>query len=347
MNPALLRETEQLRRAWERHEAGFLHDYLVAGVEDPRRNLQSVLTRHFLLARLLGDRLAGLRQHELRFAAAMNWLADTLGLEPDAELAEAVLFGLRRGADNVEGTEIPHFALELFRQLPAEVDGHTVPNYLEDCLTRAGGHPPPVGHPALNTFQELWSRALAAESPAVPKPSVLEPACGSANDYRYLAAFGIARLADYAGFDLSAKNVANARSLFPGRRFAVGNVLEIAAPDRAYEWAIVHDLFEHLSAAALPVAVAELCRVTQRGLCVGFFGMDEIPEHIIRPVEDYHWNTLSMARMKGLFLAHGFEVTVIQIGAFLNWLVGSSRTHNPNAYTLVMQRAGPGTDAHP
>jgi SAM-dependent methyltransferase len=341
MNAALLHETERLRRAWERHEVGFLHDYLVAGVEDPRRNLQSVLTRHFLLTRLCGERFQALRQHELRFAAAMNWLADTLGVEHDAELAGDLLFGLQRGADNVEGTELPHFALELFGQLPAAVDGHTVPNYLERYLA----NPAPAGNPALHTFQELWSQVLAAEPPAAPKPTVVEPACGSANDYRFLAAFGLSRLVDYAGFDLSEKNIANAQALFPGRRFAVGNVLAIAAPDRAFDCAIMHDLFEHLSAAALPVAVSELCRVTQDALCVGCFGMDEIPEHIFRPMADYHWNTLSLARMKGLFSEHGFEVTAIHIGSYLNWLVGSPRTHNPNAYTLVMQRPGQGASA--
>src|SRR6266702_7644186 len=36
--------------------------------------------------------------------------------------------------------------------------------------------------------------------PALPSLSVLEPACGSANDYRFLHACGIAQLVDYAGF---------------------------------------------------------------------------------------------------------------------------------------------------
>ena len=94
---------------------------------------------------------------------------------------------------------------------------------------------------------------------------LLEPACGSANDYRYLAAFGIAGLLDYTGFDLCEKNVANARALFPRTRFEVGNVFEIAAADQAFALCFVHDLLEHLSPAGLERAVEELCR---RAVCL-------------------------------------------------------------------------------
>ena len=57
------------------HDAAMLRDYLVAGVEDPRINLQSVLSRHFLTYTLTGERFSGLMEQELRFAAAMNCLA--------------------------------------------------------------------------------------------------------------------------------------------------------------------------------------------------------------------------------------------------------------------------------
>ncbi len=40
---------------------------------------------------------------------------------------------------------------------------------------------------------------------------MLEAACGSANDYRFLHAFGFAPFLDYAGFDISPKNIDNAR----------------------------------------------------------------------------------------------------------------------------------------
>jgi hypothetical protein len=66
-----------------------------------------------------------------------------------------------------------------------------------------------------------------------PHLSVLEPACGSANHYRFLVRCGIARFLDYAGFDLCAKNLENARALFPEVRFGVGNVFAITEPGQS------------------------------------------------------------------------------------------------------------------
>jgi hypothetical protein len=65
--------------------------------------------------------------------------------------------------------------------------------------------------------------------------------------------------------------------------------------------------------------------------------MDEIRDHIFRPVEEYHWNTLSMARMKDLFAQHGFAARVWHIGTFLRQQFGCDETHNPNAYTFVLR----------
>ena len=182
----------------------------------------------------------------------------------------------------------------------------------------------------------LWRQALAP-LPLPPAPlRVLEPACGSANDYRFLEACGLARLLAYQGFDLCEKNILNARSLFPGARFDVGNVFEIAAPDRAFDCLFAHDLFEHLSPEGLETAAAEVCRVTRQGLCLSFFNMDEIPDHAIRPTGDYHWNTLSMERMRVLFFERGFEGRVAHVGTFLRFATGCDRTHNPNAYTFLL-----------
>jgi SAM-dependent methyltransferase len=191
--------------------------------------------------------------------------------------------------------------------------------------------------PSLEAFRKLWHKALAAEIPARKPLSVLEPACGSANDYRFLHAYGLARLVNYTGFDLCAKNIENARALFPGVSFAVGNVFEIAAPDKAFDLCFVHDLFEHLSLEGMQAAVREVCQVTRQGLCIGFFSMDEIRDHQVRPVEEYHWNRLSMARMRGLFADWGFAAQVVHIGAFLRQQIGCEQTHNPNAYTFLLR----------
>jgi SAM-dependent methyltransferase len=166
--------------------------------------------------------------------------------------------------------------------------------------------------------------------------SVVEPACGSANDYRFLHEYGVARLIDYTGFDLCTKNIANARALFPSVKFERGNVFELSSPDKAFDCCIVQDLFEHLSLEGLERAVEEVCRITCTGICAGFFQMDEIREHVVRAVDDYHWNLLSMARMRKLFAARGFAGQVLHMDSFLRQKTSCQGTHNPNAYSFVL-----------
>jgi SAM-dependent methyltransferase len=349
MDPALQQETERLARSWMRHEAGVLRDYLVAGVEDPRLNVQSVLSRHFILRALFGERFNALMEQEYRFAAAMNWLTQLGERLRDAGELALVLHALRRGSDNAEGIEIPHFLLDTFSALPAAVGSMEVPNYVDRFLSS----PPPADgqsslhQPGLDTFCLLWNRVLVTQSASPPSstlssqpPSVLEPACGSANDYRFLHAYGLSRLVNYTGVDLCAKNIENAQGLFPGARFEVGSVFDIAAADKAYDLCFLHDLFEHLSPAGIEAAVQELCRVVRAGLCVGFFNMDEVPDHLIRPVDEYHWNLLSMARMKESFARCGFTAQVLHLGSFLRQRTGCEQTHNPNAYTFLLHPAG-------
>ena len=349
MQDRLKLESEKLARSWMQHESGRLKDYLVAGVEDPRINLQSVFSRHFLLRALTEDRFVGLMEQEYRFAAVMNWLIQRGQILEDTEELEEILYALRRGSDNAEGLSIPRFLLETFAGFPCVVPGLTIPNYVENLVADARLHrgAPAAQLPVLDTFLNLWRQALAGENPALNRLasgqppengplSVIEPACGSANDYRFLQAFGIGRFIDYRGFDLCEKNVENARTLFPGVRFDLGNVFEIEAVDKAFDLLFVHDLFEHFSIEGVAEAVKEICRVTRWGICVGFFNMDEIPEHVVQPIEDYHWNRLSMARMKELFLARGFFGQIIHVGSFLRRHVVCDYTHNPNAYTFIL-----------
>ena len=385
IEPSLQAESERLARSWMQHDAGMLRDYLVAGVEDPRINLQSILSRHFLVRAPTAARYGALMEAEYRFAAAMNWLMNLSRRAGDARETEELLYAFRHGSDNAEGTAIPEFIVHAFSALPATAGDLAIPNYIESFLlgTQWVNGQGRLHEPSLNTFRDLWFQALSQETslslpsshPPLPdagrdafhrvpviseswgrggtRPyqvdgdeaqirsghtvSVVEPACGSANDYRYLEAYGLARLINYTGFDLCAKNIENARALFPGIKFAIGNVFEIAAPDKAYDLCFVHDLFEHLSPEGMRAAAKEVCRVTRGGICVGFFNMDEVRDHQVCPVEDYHWNLLSMNRMKGLFAECGFTAQVVHIGAFLRQQVGCEQTHNPNAYTFLLQ----------
>jgi SAM-dependent methyltransferase len=339
MLKSLEQESEKLARSWLRHEAAMLRDYLVAGVEDPRINLQSILSRHFLIRALSGDRFQVLMKQECRFGAVMNWLRQFVA---DEEESLSVLHALRTGADNAEGMEVPRFVLSTFRGLPADLGGIVVPNYIESFLA--------AEREVLNTFCPLWRRTLvladvkprdanARTNAAAPAGlSVLEPGCGSANDYRFLDASGIAPLIDYTGFDLCRTNVENARVLFPNVRFQEGNLFSIDASNASYDLCFLHDVLEHLSLEGLQSAVDELCRVTRLGLCIGCFNVDEIGEHVVVPVEDYYWNRLSLGRLRQMAAQHGFGSRAIHIGTFLREQFGCGYTHNPNAYTLILWR---------
>src|SRR5262249_39792459 len=122
-------ESEKLSRSWMQHDAGKLREYLVAGVEDPRINLQSILSRHFLIRGLFGDRFAPLMAAECRFSAVTNWLVKLATKTTDPEMLDAVLYALNRGADNAEGVELPSYLRQVFAALPASAGDLSIPNY--------------------------------------------------------------------------------------------------------------------------------------------------------------------------------------------------------------------------
>jgi len=113
MQDRLKLESEKLARSWMQHESARLRDYLVAGVEDPRINLQSLFSRHFLLRAFTEDRFVDLMEQEYRFASVMNWLIQRRQRLENIEELEEILHALRRGSDNAEGLSIPQFVLGL------------------------------------------------------------------------------------------------------------------------------------------------------------------------------------------------------------------------------------------
>jgi SAM-dependent methyltransferase len=309
-------------------------------VEDPRINVQSILSRHFILGALFGRRFEELMQHEIRFASVMNWLKNIVGRTQDLEINHALLHALHHRADNAEGIPIPLSVVQTFALLPTTYGFQSVPNYIEAFLSgaRVSQGRMFLDQPSLDTFQRLWSALLSAFQ-GHQRLTILEPACGSANDYRFFNSYGIAPFLDYAGVDLCAKNIDNAKVLFPDIPFKVGNVFDLLPPDQSFDLVVVHDLFEHLSLEGLHAAVKEVCRVTRQAICIGFFQMDEIANHLLRPVDEYHWNLLSMVRMRQLFASHGFAAQVVHISTFLRETLGCEETHNPNAYTFFLRRA--------
>ena len=329
-------ETELLTRSWMQHDATMLASYLVSSVEDPRINIQSILTRHWLITMLFGDRFTALRYEELRFATVFNWLLPFLNRKPLPEQITALTDALQKGADNSEGDALPPHVVKAFQALPGSADNLAIPNYIQGALAdylSTGA----CGDSVRNVFQQHWSSALATEKASVL--SVVEPGCGSANEYRFFASFGLARFMDYTGFDLCAKNIQNARAMFPEIRFEVGNVLQIEAPAERYDCCFAHDLLEHFSIPAMEQAISEMCRVTRHGICLNFFQMDEIANHVVRPVRDYHINLLSMEKVRQLFEAIGATVEVMHIETFLRAFFRCAQTHNPDAYTFYVRSA--------
>jgi hypothetical protein len=325
---SLRQETERLTKSWMRYDRNTLRDYLVQDVEDPRINVQSILTRHFLVRQLFGDQFDDLMEHELRFGLVVNWLLQLLKKLVQARQLHAVLDALLAGENDAEGLEIPSYISETFATL-------VLPNYICSLLNWSPIETTdvPIAAHHLSTFETIWREVLASEQSQ--RISVLEPACGSANDYRFIDAFGIGRLIDYTGFDLCEKNVRNAGQMFPAARFKVDNVLEIDAEDKAFDFCFVHDLFEHLSIEAMEVAIAQICRVTRRGMCAGFFNMHEKDEHDVKVIGDYHWNKLSVSATKEAFDRCGFSVDVIHIDTFLRTEFGCPDTHNKGAYSFI------------
>ena len=116
------------------------------------------------------------------------------------------------------------------------------------------------------------------------------------------------------------------------------NALEISEEDNAFDYCFVHDLFEHLSIEAMEVTISEICRVTRQDICVGFFNMCDSDEHVVRNIDDYHWNKLSVGKTKALFERHASVAEVIHIDTFLLSQFGCGDAHNKGAYTFIIRR---------
>lgn len=185
-------------------------------------------------------------------------------------------------------------------------------------------------------FQDRWRTTLASRTG--PRLSVLELACGSANDYRAFADFGLAPFLDYVGMDLNPKNVANAQRRFPAVRFEVGNAMDTKQAAGSFDVVIASDLFEHLPIPVAAQVLAEATRVARQAVVLSFFNMAEVAEHDDRPVAAYHWNLLSRARYEEALGASFTTVSVTPISDWLKRDFGYEHAFNRGAYTIIAQR---------
>jgi len=185
-------------------------------------------------------------------------------------------------------------------------------------------------------LMQPWRDRLASAT-AVPV-SVLEVACGSANDYRAFAECGLAARIDYRGIDLSEKNVANARRRFPSVAFDVGDVRDLPFDDEEHDYVVASDLFEHLPISGMERALSEAMRVARRGLALTFFNMHEGPEHEVRPTRLYHWNRLSRPLIEERLRRRFPSIRVVPIAAWLSDRYGYAHSYNPRAYSIFALR---------
>ncbi len=324
-------EGARLRRAWDRVAPETLDTYLVAGVEDPRINAQSILNRGLLCDALFPGRFTRLIDEELRFGFVLTWLLRHLEMGVD----RGTLLAAIRDDD---GDRCPAFVLETFRRLQESTSplSDYVSAVLEDD---AGTYSAGLAPQALDTFQEIWSQELGRHSRL--DCSLFEPACGSANDFRYLESFGFTRFVRYTGLDLAPKNIANARRRFPHADFRVADLLENAFEDNAFEFSFVHDLFEHLSAGAVERALQEMLRVTRREVWFHFFSARDLPSHEFRPDGSYHWNALSIRELVRAIAPSALHVEVIRIAELAKTKLGFGRYYNPGACTIIATKGLP------
>jgi SAM-dependent methyltransferase len=185
-------------------------------------------------------------------------------------------------------------------------------------------------------FMVRWESALAGRQ-ATPI-SVVEFACGSANDYRAFDESGIARFLDYRGVDLTTKNIANARRRFPGVDFEIGDITRLPFPDASFDYVIASDIFEHLPPDGLSSALHEAVRLARRGVVLTFFRMSDIPDHVVRPKGLYHTNLLSRTRIEAQLRDRFPDVTATRIATWLDTDYGYPHSYNRHAWTIIAER---------
>jgi SAM-dependent methyltransferase len=329
MDDAILREEWNLKQSWDCLPSEYLDRYLVSGVEDPRINTQSILTRALLIDTLYPGRFDAPIAEELRFGAVLTWVLREMekGSTP-CKLLDAV--------ESAGTGDIPEFIRAAHAWL--QDDACPIPDYLTATL----GHFDPdqprpcLPEPALDTFMVIWSQQLPQTSG--PSISVLEAACGSANDYRFLCQCGVARALRYTGIDIAARNIANARSRYPQADFRLQSILATDLPDGSFDCLFCHDLIEHLSFAAMERALGEMFRIARSDVILHLFNGKWSGAHEVVPVDSYYRNRLSMEKIVAFLERLGGHVTCLEMTQWLREKVGAPGYHNPNAFSILVEK---------
>ena len=229
------------------------------------------------------------------------------------------------------------FAVELnevVRRRASEL-GVTMGSYLDPAKHAGVQRVDEVIADRQTSFEARWRAELSGRT--AMSLSVLEFACGSANDYRAFADYGLARLLDYTGVDLTPKNIENALRRFSDARFEVGNILDLPYADGSFDLVIASDIFEHLAPDAMERALDEACRLARRGVALSFFNMSRAPDHLVQRRRAYHWNRLSAQRIEERLRRHFPTVTTIAVAAWLQDRFDYPHSYNRGAYTIFAE----------
>ena len=328
MDDTLRFESQRLKFSWDKNSHDHLDTYLVQDVEDPRINAQSILTRALIADTLFPGRFTVLIDAEFQFSACMIWILKQLR---DGHSRWDLLNEL----EQQKSEHLPEFICAMYRAL--QCDESPYPNFISDALFHAPVYENFLIHDrVLSTFASFWNSALKGLSAEALR--ILEPGCGSANDYRQLDQHGLSRFLNYTGIDIASKNIENACLRYPNVDFAEGNIFEIAHDDGAFAYSFVHDLFEHLSPDGFEIAVREMLRVTRNEAWFAFFDLQDIPDHIIQPMDDYHINTLSLGKTVKLIEQTGARVDVIDVALLMRQKTLIPDYYNPHAKTLIVSK---------
>lgn len=319
----ITKEGKVLGQHWDRIGSDTLDRYLVQDVENPAFNPQSVFIRAFLLDRLFPGEASGLIEEELFFATCCCYalLGHRIGWFPDL---------YRKVKSGCPDPDLPVFLRSGNRQrLGARFELSDVYSALAICIA--------TGFDDFRSpFERLWRDWIRSRDAEPFK--ILELGCGSANDFRYFDSYGLTALCEYSGIDVSEANVRNAKRRFPHVQFRVGDACAIGAADQSFDVTVAFDLYEHLSEDALSLAVSESLRVTKDELWISLFNASDITSHQIKPVDDYHWNLLSLCELQRDIQARGFEVEIISVSKQLEGRFEGYRHYNQEAHILIATR---------
>lgn len=302
-------ENEKLRASWNCFPIEHLADYLGVEEQDQRINTHSILNRALLVDALWPQQFDHLFDEELRFGIVLTWLLEQMKAGVDRfEL-------LNQLYSEDSGQHIPNIVRETFSWL--STPSCPLPDYISEALIHVNLDQPNwhLYDPALNIFCGIWSSQL----PTVPskQTKILEVACGSGNDYQALRDFGIGRHISYTGFDISWKNIRNARTKFSEVDFFESSVLNSGLPDNSYDYAFMHDIIGHLSPEGMEIAIREIMRIVRKEVWVHCYNVADIEQHEIRPFDSYFRNRLSISQMTKSFESTGASVQTVVLSDML------------------------------